>query len=156
MTEKEAEDKSEEESAKYLQAFVEQLDVDNELAEILVTEGFTTIEEVAYVPEQELLAIEEFDEEIVAELRNRARDYLLTRAIMAEEVLEDNRPAEDLLNMEGMDQETANRLAVIGVCTMEDLAEQSIDELMVIDDMDEERASALIMTARAPWFAAEE
>lgn len=156
MTEKEAEDKSEEESAKYLQAFVEQLDVDNELAEILVTEGFTTIEEVAYVPEQELLAIEEFDEEIVAELRNRARDYLLTKAIMAEEVLEDHKPAEDLLNMEGMDQETANRLAVIGVCTMEDLAEQSIDELMVIDDMDEERASALIMTARAPWFAAEE
>ena len=156
MTEKEAEDKSEEESSKYLQVFVEQLDVDSELAEILVAEGFTTIEEVAYVPEHELLAIEEFDEDIVSELRNRARDYLLTQAIMTEEVLEDHKPAEDLISMDGMDQETANRFAAIGVCTMEDLAEQSIDELMVVDEMDEERASALIMTARAPWFEAEE
>jgi len=156
MTEKEAEDRNEEESSKYLQVFVEQLDVDAELAEILVTEGFTTLEEVAYVPEHELLAIEEFDEEIVTELRNRARDYLLTQAIMTEEVLEDHQPAEDLLNMDGMDQETANRFAAIGVCTMEDLAEQSVDELMVVDEMDEERASALIMTARAPWFETEE
>jgi len=156
MTEKEAEDKNEEESSKYLQVFVEHLDVDEELAEILVTEGFTTMEEVAYVPESELLAIEEFDEEIVAELRNRARDYLLTQAIMTEEVLENQQPAEDLLNMDGMDQETANRFAAIGVCTMEDLAEQSVDELMVVDEMDEERASALIMTARAPWFETEE
>jgi N utilization substance protein A len=156
MTEKEAEDRSEEESSKYLQVFIEQLDVDAELAEILVAEGFTTIEEVAYVPEHELLAIEEFDEEIVAELRNRARDYLLTQAIMTEEVIDAHQPAEDLINMDGMDPITANRLAAIGVCTMEDLAEQSIDELMVIDEMDEERASALIMTARAPWFEAEE
>jgi len=156
MTEKEAEDKSEEESSKYLQIFIDQLDVDSELAEILVAEGFTTIEEVAYVPEHELLAIEEFDEEIVAELRNRARDYLLTQAIMTEEVIEAHKPADDLVNMDGMDQVTANRLAAIGVCTMEDLAEQSVDELMVIDEMDEERASALIMTARAPWFEAEE
>ena len=156
MTEKEAEDKNEEESSKYLQVFVEQLDVDSELAEILVAEGFTTLEEVAYVPEHELMAIEEFDEEIVTELRNRARDYLLTQAIMTEEVLEDHQPAEDLLTMDGMDQETANRFAAIGICTMEDLAEQSIDELMVVDEMDEERASALIMTARAPWFEAEE
>lgn len=156
MTEKDAEDRSEEESSKYLQVFVEQLDVDTELAEILVAEGFTTIEEVAYVPEDELLAIEEFDEEIVNELRNRARDYLLTQAIMGEEVLGENKPAEDLLNMEGMDTVTANRLAAIGVCTMEDLAELSVDELMVIDEMDEEFASSLIMTARAPWFEAEE
>lgn len=156
MTEKDAEDRSEEESSKYLQVFVEQLDVDTELAEILVAEGFTTIEEVAYVPEDELLAIEEFDEEIVSELRNRARDYLLTQAIMTEEVLEEHKPEEDLLNMEGMDTVTANRLAAIGVCTMEDLAELSVDELMVIDEMDEEFASALIMTARAPWFEAEE
>ena len=156
MTEKEAEDRNEEESSKYLQVFVEQLDVDVELASILVAEGFTTLEEVAYVPEHELLAIEEFDEEIVNELRNRARDYLLTQAIMTEEVLEEHKPAEDLLNMDGMDQVTANRLAEISVCTMEDLAEQSIDELMVVDEMDEERASALIMTARAPWFEAEE
>ncbi|MDH5611607.1 MAG: transcription termination factor NusA [Gammaproteobacteria bacterium] len=156
MTEKEAEDKSEEESSKYLQIFIDQLDVDSELAEILVAEGFTTIEEVAYVPEHELLAIEEFDEEIVAELRNRARDYLLTQAIMTEEVIEAHKPEDDLVNMDGMDQVTANRLAAIGICTMEDLAEQSVDELMVIDEMDEERASALIMTARAPWFEAEE
>lgn len=156
MTEKDAEDRSEEESSKYLQVFVEQLDVDTELAEILVAEGFTTIEEVAYVPEDELLAIEEFDEEIVNELRNRARDYLLTQAIMTEEVLEEHKPAEDLLNMEGMDPVTANRLAAIGVCTMEDLAELSVDELMVIDEMDEEFASSLIMAARAPWFEAEE
>ncbi len=156
MTEKDAEDRSEEESSKYLQVFVEQLDVDTELAEILVAEGFTTIEEVAYVPEDELLAIEEFDEEIVNELRNRARDYLLTQAIMGEEIPGENKPAEDLLNMEGMDTVTANRLAAIGVCTMEDLAELSVDELMVIDEMDEEFASSLIMTARAPWFEAEE
>ena len=156
MTEKEAEDKNEEESSKYLQVFVEQLDVDSELAEILVAEGFTTLEEVAYVPESELLAIEEFDEEIVTELRNRARDYLLTQAIMTEEVLEEHKPAEDLLNMDGMDHETANRFAAIGICTMEDLAEQSVDELMVVDEMDEERASSLIMTARAPWFETEE
>ncbi len=156
MTEKEAEEKSEEESSKYLQVFVDQLDVDIELAGILVSEGFTTIEEVAYVPEQELLDIEEFDEEIVNELRNRARDFLLTQAIMTEEILEEHKPAEDLLNMEGMDQETANRMAAIGICTMDDLAEQSVDELMVIDEMDEERASALIMAARAPWFEAEE
>ena len=155
MTEKEAEERSEEETSRYLQVFVDQLDVDKEVAEILVAEGFTTIEEVAYVPEQELNDIEEFDEEIVTELRNRARDFLLTQAIMTEEVLEEHKPADDLLKMEGMDQETANRMAAIGVCTMEDLAEQSVDELMFIDEMDEERASALIMTARAPWFEAE-
>jgi len=156
MTEKEAEDKSEEESGKYLEIFIDQLDVDEELANILVAEGFTSVEEVAYVAEQELLNIEEFDEEIVAELRNRASDYLLTQAIMKEEIIEEHKPAEDLLTMEGMDQLTANRLAAINICTMEDLAEQSVDELMVIDEMDEERASALIMTARAPWFETED
>lgn len=156
MNEKDAEEKSEQESSRYLQVFIDHLDVDTELANILVAEGFTTIEEVAYVPEQELMDIDEFDEDIVNELRNRARDYLLTQAIMKEEVLEENKPAEDLLNMEGMDQETANNLAAMGVRTMEDLAEQSVDELMVIDEMDEERASALILTARAPWFEAEE
>ncbi len=136
--------------------FVEHLDVDEVLAGILVSEGFTTIEEVAYVPEAELLGVEEFDEGIVNELRNRARDYLLTQAIMTEEVLEENKPADDLLNMDGMDQKTANALAALGVCTMEELAEQSVDEIMPVDEMDEERASALIMTARAPWFEAEE
>jgi N utilization substance protein A len=156
MTEKEAEERSEEESVQYVKLFMDHLDVDEDLASILVNEGFTSMEEVAYVPEAELLAIEEFDEGIVAELRSRASDYLLTQAIMKEEVLDAHQPAEDLLTMEGMDQETADRMAAKGICSMEDLAEQSVDELMEIDDMDEERASALIMTARAPWFAAEE
>jgi N utilization substance protein A len=156
MTEKEAEERSEEESVQYIKVFMDHLDVDEDLAGILVSEGFTSIEEVAYVPEAELLGIDEFDEDIVAELRNRASDYLLTQAIMKEEVLDAHQPAEDLLSMEGMDEETALRLAARDICTMEDLAEQSVDELMEVEDMDEERASSLIMTARAPWFAAEE
>jgi len=155
MTEQEAEAKSAEEGAKYLAVFTEHLDVDAEVAEILVAEGFSTIEEVAYVPESELLSIEEFDEDIVSELRNRASDYLLTQAIMTEEVLENNKPQEDLLIMEGMDTDLANALAVKGVCSMEDLAEQAVDELMEIEGMDETRAAELIMTARAPWFAEE-
>ena len=153
MTEQEAEAKNAEEGAKYLEVFTKHLDVDAEVAEILVAEGFSTIEEVAYVPESELLNIEEFDEDIIAELRNRASDYLLTQTVMTEEVLENNKPQEDLLTMEGMDAELANALAVKGVCAMEDLAEQSVDELMEIDGMDEKRAADLIMTARAPWFA---
>jgi transcription termination/antitermination protein NusA len=153
MTELEAEAKNAEESARYLDLFTQSLDVDAEVAEILVSEGFTTIEEVAYVPEAELLAIEEFDEDIVSELRSRASDYLLTQAIMKEEVLENNKPQDDLLNMEGMDNELANALAMKGVCTMEDLAEQAVDELMEIEGMDEQRASTLIMKAREPWFA---
>ena len=155
MTEKEAEDRSEEENQKLLAEFKEKLDVDEEVAGILVAEGFSTIEEVAYVPEAELNSIEEFDADMVNELRNRARDYLLTQAIMQEEVLEDRPPAEDLLQMEGMDEGTAIQMAAKGICTMEDLAEQSVDELMEVDGMDEKRASALIMKAREPWFAAE-
>jgi N utilization substance protein A len=156
MTEKEAEERSDEENHKLLAEFKEKLDVDEEVAGILVAEGFSTIEEVAYVPEAELNSIEEFDADMVNELRNRARDYLLTQAIMQEEVLETRQPAQDLLQMEGMDENTAMQLAAIGVCTMEDLAEQSVDELMATDGMDEARASALIMKAREPWFAAEE
>jgi len=156
MTEKEAEERSDEENQRLLAEFKQKLDVDDEVAGILVAEGFSTIEEVAYVPEAELDSIEEFDAEIVNELRNRARDYLLTQAIMQEEVFEHRQPAEDLLQMEGMDDDTAMRLAEKGICTMEGLAEQSIDELMVVEGMDEQRASALIMKAREPWFAAEE
>lgn len=156
MTEKEAEERSDEENHKLLAEFKEKLDVDEEVAGILVAEGFSTIEEVAYVPEAELNSIEEFDADMVNELRNRARDYLLTQAIMQEEVIVARQPAEDLLQMEGMDEDTAAKLAAIGVCTMEDLAEQSVDELMVTEGMDEARASALIMKAREPWFAAEE
>ena len=156
MTEKEAEERSDEENQKLLAEFKEKLDVDEEVAGILVAEGFSTIEEVAYVPEAELDSIEEFDGDIVNELRNRARDYLLTQAIMQEEVLDDRPPAEDLLQMDGMDEDTAILMAAKGVCTMEELAEQSVDELMEIEGMNEKRASALIMTAREPWFAAEE
>jgi N utilization substance protein A len=152
MSEEQAAEKTEAEARGYIEQFMEQLDVDEEVAAILVQEGFTSIDEIAYVPLNEMLAIEEFDEDVVNELRERAKDALLTRAIATEEVLSDVEPAEDLLNMEGMDSALAYTLAARGVITMEDLAEQAIDELMEIDGMDEDRAAKLIMTARAPWF----
>jgi N utilization substance protein A len=155
MDEAQAEEKSEAEAQTLQQLFMEQLDVDEEIAVILVQEGFSSVEEVAYVPTQELLEVEEFDENMVEELRGRARDVLITRAIVSEEQLGDVTPAQDLLEMEGMDRELAYVLAGRGVVTMEDLAEQSVDELMEIEGMDEERAGRLIMTARAPWFVEE-
>jgi len=155
MSEAEAEDKSESEAKAYIQQFMEQLDVDEEVAVILVQEGFTSVDEVAFVPEAELLAIEEFDEDIVKELRGRASDALLTKAIASEEKIENAKPAEDLLSMEGMDDATAHLLAAKGICTMEDLAEQAVDDLLAIWEIDEERAAALIMKAREPWFADE-
>jgi len=156
MTESEAEQKSEAETQTLQQLFMDQLDVDEEVAVILVQEGFSSIEEIAYVPTAELLQVEEFDENVVEELRGRARDVLLTRAIVSEEALGDAKPAEDLLNLEGMDSELAFLLAGRGVITQEDLAELAVDELMDIEGMDEERAAALIMAARAPWFAEEQ
>ncbi len=156
MTEAEAEEKSEAEAEALKQVFMEQLDVDDVIATIFVQEGFSSIEEIAYVPIQELMAIEEFDENIVQELRDRARDVLLTRAIASEEKVGENVPAEDLLALEGMDEALAYELASQGIVTQEDLAEQSVDELMEVDGMDEERASKLIMAARAPWFADEQ
>jgi N utilization substance protein A len=156
MNESDAEQKSEAEAERIQQLFVEQLDVDEEVAAILVQEGFSTIEEVAYVPINEMLAIEEFDEEIVEELRGRAKDMLLTRAISREEILGGAEPAEDLINMDGMNDELAVKLAAAGVTTMEELAEQSVDDLLAIEDMDEKRAGELIMTARAPWFEEQE
>ena len=153
MSEEQAAEKSEAEAQDHIQQFMEQLDVDEEVAAILVQEGFTSIDEIAYVDDAEMAAIEEFDQEIISELRNRAKDALLTRAIAKEEVLGDVEPAEDLLTMEGMDRKLAYQLASRGVVCMEDLAEQSIDELLEVEGMDEERAGALIMTARAPWFA---
>ena len=155
MSEEQAEEKSQEEAQKYVERFMEQLDVDEEVALILVQEGFSTIDEVAYVDIDEMLAIEEFDEEIVEELRNRANDAMLTRAIAKEETLGDGEPAEDLLSMDGMDDQLAHQLSARGMCTMEDLAEAATDELMEIAGMTEERAGELIMTARAPWFAEE-
>ena len=156
MTESDAEQKSEQESAAVLTALMEQLDVDEEVASILVQEGFSPIEEVAYVPVQEMMEIEEFDEEIVEELRNRAKDVLLTRAIAGEEHASDAKPEQDLLDLEGMDDELAYKLAAKGICSQEDLAEQSLDDLSDIEGLDETRASQLIMEARAPWFAEEQ
>jgi transcription termination/antitermination protein NusA len=152
MTEQAAEKKSESESAALVQTFKEQLDVDEEVAAILVQAGFSTIEEVAYVPAAELAAIEEFDDEIVKELRNRARDVLLTQAIASEEQASDAEPAEDLLQVEGMDDELAAVLASRGIVTREDLAEQAVDDLTAIDGIDAERAGELIMAARKHWF----
>ncbi len=155
MTEGQAEAKSEAESQTLLVMFMEQLDVDEDVAVILVQEGFSSVEEIAYVPVNEMMQIEEFDEDIVNELRNRARDVLLTRAIASEEKLEKAAPSPDLLEMEGMDQSLAYLLAEHGMVSREDLAEQSVDELTDIDGIDETLARKLIMTARAPWFAAD-
>ena len=156
MSLEEAAEKHDAESGQVIQVFVEQLDVDEEVAEILVEEGFTTLEEVAYVPLEEISAIEGFDEEIAEELRARAKDALLTQAIASEEQLGANEPAEDLLTMEGMDRHLAYILASREIITMEDLAEQAVEDLLDIEDMTEERAGELIMTARAPWFEAAE
>lgn len=155
MSTEEAAEKHEAEAGEVIQMFVEQLDIDDEVAEILVEEGFTTLEEVAYVPLDEMTAIEGFDADIAEELRARAKDALLTQAIASEEQLGANEPAQDLLEMEGMDRHLAYVLASRGVITMEDLAELGVDELTDIPDMTEERAGELIMTARAPWFAEE-
>ncbi len=155
LTVEDADKKGEEEAGKVLSVFMERLDVDESVANILVHEGFSNIEEVAYVPDSELLEIEEFDEEMVTELRRRARDALLTQLIAKEEALDDNSPAEDLLSLDGMTERLAFRLAENGARTQEDLAELSVDELLEVDDMAEEDAAALIMAARAPWFEEE-
>jgi N utilization substance protein A len=157
MSIEQAEEKDEAEAEKLQAMFMEELDVDEEMALILVQEAFSSVEEVAYIPEKEMLAIEEFDDELVSELRGRANDIMLTRAIASEEKLGDAKPAEDLLTMEGMDEVLAYELASKEVITMDDLAELSVDELMDISsDVDKERAGKLIMTARIPWFESEE
>jgi N utilization substance protein A len=151
MSREAAAEKQQSESEKTLRLFIEKLDVDEEVAEILVDEGFFTLEEVAYVPLNEMLEIEAFDEELVNELRNRARNALLTAAIVGEEQVEAS--AGDLLTLEGMDAETARLLASKGIHTTDDLAELAVDELTEMAGIDEERAKQLIMAARAPWFA---
>jgi transcription termination/antitermination protein NusA len=156
MTAADAEQKSETETRELIEMFSKQLDVDEEIGLILVQEGFSTIEEVAYVPTSELVEIEEFDEEIVNELRNRARDVLLTQAIVKEEKIDEAEPADDLLNLEGMDKGLAYQLASNGVVTREDLAELATDDLLEIKQMDTEQAAALIMKAREHWFEAEQ
>ncbi len=152
MSEEDAAAKQQQEASNFIELFMEKLDVEEEVSEVLVQEGFTTLEEIAYVPLDEILGIDGFDEEIANELRNRAKDALLTQAIASEEDLSSANIADDLLNMEGMDDVLALELAKKGILNMEELAEQSIDELIDIENMDEERAGKLIMTARAPWF----
>ncbi|MFA5371672.1 MAG: transcription termination factor NusA [Sideroxydans sp.] len=150
MTVEQSTEKNEQEFAKVRDLFVAKLDVDEEVADILVQEGFNTVEEVAYVPLEEMLEIEAFDEATVNELRSRARNLLLTAAIVNEEQVGHN--IEDLLKIEGMDEETARILAGKGVGTQDALADLDTDELVELTGMDGERANQLIMTARAPWF----
>ncbi|MGD9841553.1 MAG: transcription termination factor NusA [Steroidobacteraceae bacterium] len=153
MTTEAAEKKSESESRALVELFMKDLDVDEEVAAILVQEGFSTVEEVAYVPTSELSSIEDFDEDIIKELRDRARDVLLTQAIATEEVVE---TPDDLNLVEGMTSELVELLASRGVKSRDDLAELAVDELMDIDGMDEQRAGELIMAARKHWFESDE
>ncbi len=151
MDQEEADRKNQEESEASLKLFIEHLDIEEDLALVLVQEGFTTLEEVGYVPTQEMLDIEGFDEDLVEELRNRARDALLTSAIAREEKLEEYKPSEELLAMEGITEELAITLSAAGICTVDDLAEQALDELAELD-IDAETAGQLIMKARESWF----
>jgi N utilization substance protein A len=151
MTEEESQKKTQEESAAIKTLFIEKLDVDEEVAEILVQEGFNTLEEVAYIPINEMLEIEQFDEDTVNELRSRARNALLMQAIASEEKVEE--VASDLKALEGMDGQIARMLAAKGIHTQEELAELAVDDLVELTSMDAERAKTLIMAARAPWFA---
>ncbi|MDO5101639.1 MAG: transcription termination factor NusA [Lautropia sp.] len=150
MSAEESEKKQEDERNAIREVFMGHLDVDAEVADILIDEGFTSLEEIAYVPLDEMLEIEAFDEETVNELRERARNALLTQAIATEEKL--NTTAEDLLSLEGMDRELAVKLAEADVRTRDDLAELAVDELIEITALDEERAKALILKAREHWF----
>lgn len=156
MSEIQAAELNESETEETQALFMNHLDVDEEVASILVQEGFTSIEEVAYVPINEMLDVEEFDENMVDELRNRAKDVLLTKALAQEEKIESSKPADDLLELEGMDKQLGYLLASKGIVTREDLAEQSVDELTVIDTISEEKAAELIMGARAHWFVEEQ
>ena len=155
MTTEDAAKKQEAESSDVVAILMEALDVDDDVATVLVDEGFTSVEEVAYVPLDEMKAIDGFDEEIAEELRARAKDALLTRALASEEKLTRKEPAEDLLAMDGMTKQLAEQLCAIDVVTMEDLAEQAVDDLLVIEGLDADKAGQLIMTARAPWFEEE-
>lgn len=152
MTVEEAEAKHQQESEQAFNTFVQYLDVDEDVAAVLVEEGFSTLEEVAYVPVDEMLAIDGFDEEIVELLRQRANNAILTRALASEGRLLHGQPSEDLLNMDTMTRELAAKLVAKDIATMDDLAEQAVDDLLDIEGMTEERAAELIMIARAPWF----
>jgi N utilization substance protein A len=151
MTEEESQKKNEEESAAIKTLFMEKLDVDEEVADILVQDGFNSLEEVAYIPINEMLEIEQFDEDTVNELRSRARNALLMQGLASEEKVEE--VASDLQALEGMDSQMARLLAAKGIHTQEELAELAVDDLVELTGMDTERAKTLIMAARAPWFA---
>lgn len=150
MTIDQAQEKSESERSSVLELFMTRLDVDEDVADVLVQEGFSTLEEIAYVPMAELQAIEAFDEDTLNELRSRARDALLTEAIATEEQVDSI--SDDLMHMEGMDPDLARNLASKGIRTMDDLADLAVDELSELTGIEEDRARELIMTARAPWF----
>jgi len=152
ITEKEASERTSDEQDRLLRIFTENLHVEDDVATLLIEEGFTSLEEVAYVPMQELLDIEGFDEEIVNELRTRAKGSLLTQAIASEEKLNEKTPADDLLELPGLDRQLAFVLASRGIITRDDLAELAVDDLEDIPGLDESKAAELIMAARAHWF----
>lgn len=152
MSEEQALEKHDAEDEKLINTFVTQLRLERDIAQLLVEEGFTTVEEIAYIPMDELLEIESIEENVLTNIREKAKDFMLMQAIAKEEAMGSSEPAEDLLAMEGMTQEMAFRLASHGIITREDLAEQAIDDLMEIDEMDEATAGTLIMTARKIWF----
>ncbi len=152
MTQDQVTAKSEAEQNVARQAFIDRLEVDQEIAGILVAEGFSSVEEVAYVPAAELLAIEGFDEDIVEELRARARDALLNEALAVEEGLDESQPADDLLALDGMSDALAYELARRGILTRDDLADMAVDEILDVEGLDADSAAALIMEARKHWF----
>jgi len=152
ITDSEAKEKTEQEQVRLIREFTESLHIEEDVAGVLVEEGFTTLEEVAYVPIQELLEIEGFDEEIVNELRTRAKNVLLTQALVSEEKLGEKAPAEDLLQVEGMNKQLAFVLANRGIITRDDLAELAVDDLTDVPELTESKAAELIMAARAHWF----
>lgn len=153
LTEDQAKEKDKNESKEIVHSFMDSLDVDEDIAMVLVQEGFTTLEEIAYVPLEELVDVEEFDEDVAGELQERAKSSLLTKALASEEQISGAEPAEDLLNMDGMQSEWAYALAANNVVSMEDLAELAVPEVIeYVPSIGEEQAAQLIMTARAPWF----
>ena len=155
MTAEEASEKGQEEAMKFVEDFMKKLDIDEDMSVLLVQEGFSSVEEIAYVEESELLSVEGFDEDIVAELRQRARDALLTQLISNEEKLEGSKPASDLLKLKGMNDKLAYALAAKSIITRDDLADLATDELMEISDLTQEQAGELIMEARRFWFEEE-
>lgn len=155
MTAEEASEKNQTEAMKHVETFMEKLDIDEDMSVLLVQEGFSSVDEIAYVEESELLSVEGFDEDVVTELRQRARDSLLTQLILNEEKLEELNPAKDLLKLEGMNDKLAYSLATKEIITRDDLADLATDELMEITDLSEAQASKLIMEARKYWFEEE-